>query len=107
MTTVVVAWTSVRVGVTTLRISARTSLRKLLSRSGCALSRSRPVVCWSVTAIVFAMLLPRNFLLIKTGESNVALPAMLPPGLGRAGKTGGGARIRTEKFGFGDRQFNR
>src|ERR1700719_922971 len=35
MTTVVVDCTSARVGVTTLRISERTSLRKFAKRSGC------------------------------------------------------------------------
>jgi hypothetical protein len=58
------------------------------------LNRSIPVLCSSATAIAFAMVLPQTFLVLEF------LPLLI-------GKTGGGARIRTEKFGFGDRQFNR
>ena len=49
---------------------------------------------------------------LQTGESSAVLLPVLEilrsgPQIGVAGETGGGARIRTEKFGFGDRQFNR
>src|SRR5271163_4537637 len=94
-TTIVVDWTSARDGEITLRISLRTSLRNSTSRAGCDFRFWSPVLGCSVTAIVLAIVLPQIFVL-KSG-----------PGLESTGQTGGGARIRTEKFGFGDRQFNR
>src|SRR5271168_176564 len=94
-TTIVVDCTSARDGEITLRISLRTSLRNSMRRAGCDFNCCNPVLGCSVTAIVLAIVLPQIFVLMSV------------PGLRGPGQTGGGARIRTEKFGFGDRQFNR
>src|SRR5882757_11057870 len=96
-TTIVVDCTSARVGEITLRISLRTSLRNSTRRAGCAFNCCNPVLGCSVTAIVLAIVLPQS-------SCCFVIPV---PGLRGTGQTGGGARIRTEKFGFGDRQFNR
>src|SRR5579864_8561258 len=93
-TTIVVDCTSARDGEITLRISARTSLRNSARRAGCDFNCWIPVLGCSVTAIVLAIVLPLN-LRVRVNSRTL-----------RAGQTGGGARIRTEKFGFGDRQFN-
>src|SRR5271170_6576201 len=96
-TTIVVDCTSARDGEITLRISLRTSLRNSRRRAGCDFNCCNPVVGCSVTAIVLAIVLP---------QSSSCFGGVWSRTQG-AGQTGGGARIRTEKFGFGDRQFNR
>src|ERR1700722_5036016 len=88
-TTIVVDCTSAREGEITLRISARTSLRNSARRAGCDFNCCNPVLGCSVTAIVLAIVLPQIFVLMSSRTKG-------------AGQTGGGARIRTEKFGFGD-----
>ena len=93
--------TSARDGVTTLRISLRTSFKKLLVRSGSDFNCCMPVlVCCSATATVLAIVPPW-----RSSFTSTSVTASLS--LNRLGQDGGGARIRTEKFGFGDRQFNR
>src|ERR1700754_1298823 len=62
ITTAVVDCTSAREGQTTLRISLRTSLRKLLMRSGSDFSCCIPaLVCCSATATVLAIMPPQIF----------------------------------------------
>src|SRR6185369_12139735 len=96
ITTVVVDCTSARDGVTTLRISLRTSFRKLRVRSGSDLICWIPVpVCCSATATVLAITLPLIFLLLTSTAAACGLGRM-------AGELG-----FEPKFGFGDRQFNR
>src|ERR1700733_591403 len=112
ITTVVVDCTSEREGVTTLRISPRTSFRKSVVRVQNAVTwfvvvlfcgepeRSSPVA----NAVFAITLLPSctltTFWLFR-GNPSMAAGCRLHHFPGR------GARIRTEKFGFGDRQFNR
>ena len=97
-TTIVVDWTSARDGAITLRISLRTSLRNSISRAGCDFSRCNAGAGLFGYCYCLGHVLPQSsccFVLICCPDSE------------GTGQTGGGARIRTEKFGFGDRQFNR
>src|ERR1700757_5305561 len=100
MTTVVVARTSARVGVTTFRISPRTSFRNSRVRTKSAVTRFGWLLAVGETAAFamdffsatgIALLLGVHSWSAATSSSN----------------SGRGGGIRTPKFGFGDRQFNR
>src|SRR5271170_247629 len=101
-TTVVVACTSLREGVTTLRVSARTSLKKRPKFSQVSVTRLR----------AFG---PFRFFGDESSSPliNATFEAILPFLCARRrarrilAQTGRGGGIRTPKFGFGDRQFNR
>src|SRR6185369_8182372 len=106
ITTAVVACTSLRVGDVTLRISFRTSPRKLLVRLG------RPFIFPAVLSLstfattAFAISIP-NF----PGRGRLCwrlirpLHLVLLKPVCQLVKAGRGGGIRTPKFGFGDRQF--
>jgi hypothetical protein len=86
------ACTSARDGVCTFVISWRVSFKNSMSRCGPAVARCIALGSLVSTTAAFAMDVLLKLLLRSITDIQIS---------------GRGARIRTEKFGFGDRQFNR
>src|ERR1700748_1447850 len=119
MTTVVVVRTSSRDGVVTLRISLRTSRRKsvvlenipvnwLPGPESCPRSANLSATFALVTALSGCGLCFSSRIAVVDFAITFLLPEPQTSGpITHNSRTGRGGGIRTPKFGFGDRQFNR
>src|ERR1035438_3048087 len=108
ITTVVVDFTSFHEGVTTLRISERTSLRNWANSVHCPTTLSMNFDTGFFPCRLIGRSSPfaiANLVPILAVPSRRALGRAHPDSIRNQSGRGGG--IRTPKFGFGDRQFSR